>query len=410
MNRDFDVMIVGGAMAGAGAAALLAATPATDRLRVALLEQRPAIAPAAGSPLDVRVSALARASQQLLERTGAWPAVAARACAYRRMVIWEERTDPDGPDALVFDAAELGEPDLGHMGENRSIQAALTARAGALGAVLLSGGFSTLEAMRGAVRVGLADGREYRAGLVVGADGADSGVRRQAGIETRGWDYGQRAVVAHLESECAHGNTAWQRFLDTGPFALLPLADGRVSLVWTTLPEQAEALVHCSEAEFARRVTAASAGVLGRLVATTPRAAFPLRFVHARRYVSDRVALVGDAAHTVHPLAGQGINLAFLDAAALVDVLGIAIAAGEDPGELCVLRRYERWRKAEALPVIALLDGIKRLFFGGHPVQSRLRRSGLGLAQSSGSLKRLLMQRALGAAGDVPASVRRVPS
>jgi len=410
MKRDFDVVIVGGAMAGAGTAALLAATTATSGLRVALIEPRPVAAPAADAPLDIRVSALSCATQQLLERTGAWPAVAARSAAYERMVIWEERQDPADPQALVFDAAELGEPDLGHIGENRSIQAALTARAEAMGVVMLRADFATLEATRDTVKIGLGDGRECRAGLVGGADGAESAVRHQAGIETSGWDYGQRAVVAHLDAEKPHAGTAWQRFLDTGPLALLPLADGRVSLVWTTLPEQAEDLVHCPEEEFAERVTMASAGVLGRLAATTPRTAFPLRLQHARRYAAERIALVGDAAHTVHPLAGQGINLAFLDAAALVDVLGGAVEAGDDPGELRVLRRYERWRKAEALPALALLDGIKRVFFGGNLLQSRLRRGALGLAQSSGTLKRVLMQRALGIAGEVPASVRRPPS
>jgi 2-octaprenylphenol hydroxylase len=410
VKRDFDVVVVGGAMAGAGTAALLATTPATSGLRIGLVEPRPQGLPAADAPLDIRVSALSRASQQLLERTGAWPAVAARAAAYRRMVIWEERQRPDGADALVFDAAELGEPDLGHIGENRTIQASLLERAESLGVVLLRSEFATLEAARSSARIGLGDGREYRVGLVVGADGADSAVRRQAGIATRGWDYEQHAVVTHLACEKPHGATARQRFLDTGPLALLPLRDGRVSLVWSTLPDAAQSLVQCPEAEFAEKVTAASAGVLGRLAPTTPRAAFPLRLLHARRYAAERVALVGDAAHVVHPLAGQGINLAFLDAAALVDVLGEAVAAGDDPGELPVLRRYERWRKAEALPAIALLDGIKRVFYGANPVQSRLRRGALGIAQSSGTVKRLLMQRALGLAGEVPASVRRAPS
>lgn len=410
MKPDFDVVVVGGAMAGAGTAALLAATPATAGLRIALVEPRPAAPPAAGAPLDLRVSALSRSSQRLLERTGAWPAVAARAGAYQRMVVWEERQDPAGPDALVFDAAELGEPDLGHIGENPTIQAALTERAGALGVVPLRADLATLEAAREGVRVALSDGREFRARLVVGADGAGSAVRRQAGIDTRGWDYAQRAVVAHLASERPHGSTARQRFLDTGPLALLPLPDGRSSLVWSTLPEIAEELVQCPEEAFAERVTAASAGVLGRLAPTTARASFPLRLLHARRYAAERVALVGDAAHTVHPLAGQGTNLAFLDAAALVDVVGDALAAGDDPGELRVLRRYERWRKAEALPAIALLDGLERLFSGGNPLQSRLRQGALGLAQSAGPLKRVLMQRALGVAGDLPASVRTPPS
>lgn len=410
MKRDFDVIVVGGAMAGAGMAALLAATPATAGLRIALVEPRPAAAPGKDAPLDLRVSALSRASQELLERTGAWSAVAERAAPYRRMVVWEQRQDPTGPDALVFDAAELGEPDLGHIGENRSIQAALTARAEAQGAVLLRADLATLESTRDAVRIGLGDGREFRAGLVVAADGAGSAVRRAAGIGSRVRDYGQCAVVAHLATERPHAATAWQRFLDTGPIALLPLADGRVSLVWSTLPEEAEALLQLDDAGFGRRVSEASAGVLGALAPTTPRASFPLRLLHAHRYAAGRVALVGDAAHTVHPLAGQGINLAFLDVAALVDVVGDAMAAGDDPGEVRSLRRYERWRKAEALPAIVLLDGIKRLFFGGSPVRSQLRQGALGLAQSSGAVKRLLMQRALGLAGELPASVRRTPS
>jgi len=409
VKRDFDVVVVGGAMAGAGTAALLAATPATASLRIALVEPKPAMLPAAGAPLDLRVSALSRASQQLLERTGAWPAVACRACAYERMVVWEERMDPAGPQALVFDAAELGEPDLGHIAENRSIQAALTARAQEAGVVLLRAGLTTLECADDAIRICLDDCREYRAALAVGADGADSAVRRQAGIDVRGWDYGQRAVVAHLQPERPHRETAWQRFLDTGPLALLPLADGRVSLVWSTLPAMAEELTACDEEEFAARVTESSAAVLGRLVPASPRASFPLRLLHARRYAARRVALVGDAAHTVHPLAGQGINLAFLDAAALVDVLGAAVESGDDPGELRVLRRYERWRKAEALPAIVLLDGIKRLFSGDNPTQSRLRQGVLGFVQSARPLKRIFMQRALGLAGEVPASVRRPP-
>jgi 2-octaprenylphenol hydroxylase len=411
MKRDFDLLIVGGAMAGAGAAALLATNPGTAALRIALLEPKPTATPAPGEPLDLRVSALSRVSQRLLELTGAWPAVVARgAAAYQRMVVWEEHATPEGPGALHFDAAELGEPDLGHIVENRAVQAALLERAMAAGVVLLRAGFASLASGADAIQVATTDGRKYGAALVIGADGSESALRVQAGITTCGWDYEQRAVVTHLSCERAHRDTAWQRFLDTGPLALLPLADGRVSLVWSTTPAIAEELVKCSDGEFAGRVTSASAGVLGRLEATTARASFPLRLVHARRYAAERVVLIGDAAHTVHPLAGQGINLAFMDVAALVDVLGAALEAGDDPGELAVLRRYERWRKAEALPAIAVLDGIKRLFYGGDALQSRLRRAGLDLVESSGPIKRLLMQRALGVAGEVPASVRRPPS
>jgi len=411
VKRDFDVVVIGGAMAGAAAAALFATSPGTKELRVALAEPRPATPPAPGDPFDLRVSALSRASQQLLEQTGVWPAVEARGAApYERMVVWEERSDPDGPAALRFDAAELGEPDLGYIVENRTVQAALVARAQEAGVVLLREELSALEPGDAAIRVSLAGGRDYRAGLVIGADGSDSAVRKFAGIDVRGWGYEQRAVVTHLTPERPHAATAWQRFLDTGPIALLPLADGRVSLVWTTTPALAEELTACTEEEFSVRVTAASAGILGSLACSAPRASFPLRLLHAKQYAAARIALVGDTAHTVHPLAGQGINLAFLDVAALVGVAADALAAGDDPGEPRALRRYERWRKSEALPAIALLDGIQRLFQGDGEFQSRLRRSGLELVQAARPVKRLFMQRALGVAGEVPDSLRRPPS
>ena len=410
MNRDFDVLVVGGAMAGAGTAALLAATPATARLRIALVEPRPATAPAADAPLDLRVSALSRASQQLLELTGAWPAVAARAAAYQRMVVWEERSDPGGADALVFDAAELGEPDLGHIGENLSIQAALTARAEALGRRAAARGIrdARVDARRHprrAWRRARIPGRARRRRRRRRFSRAPPGGNRHSRLGLRA-ARGRRASRAWKP----HGETAWQRFLDTGPLALLPLADGRVSLVWSTLPEHAEELVHCAEAEFAERVTAASAAVLGRLTATTPRASFPLRLLHARRYVTDRVALVGDAAHTVHPLAGQGINLAFLDAAALVDVVGDALEAGDDPGEPARCAATSAGARPRRFPRSRCSTASSGSSSAAIPLQSRLRRGALGLAQSSGTIKRLLMQRALGIAGGVPASVRRPPS
>jgi len=323
------------------------------------------------------------------------------------MSAWSCGSSARIPRARRFDAAELGEPDLGHIVENRAVQAALLACAQEAGVVLLRDDFSALEVGDAAIRVSLAGGRDYRAALVVGADGSESAVRKQAGIEVRGWGYEQRAVVTHLAPERPHAATAWQRFLDTGPVALLPLPDGRVSLVWTTTPALAEELVRCSDEEFALRVTDATAGILGSLACAAPRASFPLRLLHAKQYIATRVALIGDAAHTVHPLAGQGINLAFLDVAALVDVAGDALAAGDDPGERRALRRYERWRKAEALPAIALLDGIQHLFQGDGEFQSRLRRSGLELVQAARPLKRIFMQRALGLTGEIPSTLQK---
>ena len=407
MKRDFDVVVAGGGMVGAACAALFGSYEPTSALRVAMLEPDPAIPPAAGEPLDLRVSALSRASQRLAERAGAWPQVVARGAAgYQRMVVWDERGEADGPGSIRFDAARLGQPDLGHIVENRSLQAALTARAVAHGVTLLRAGVAAMQTDQEAVTLTTTGGRRLAAGLVVAADGGDSALRRMAGIDTRGWDYGQRAVVAHLQPVRSHADTAWQRFLSTGPLALLPLADGRVSLVWSTTPERADALLAMDEGAFGEAVEAASAGVLGRLVPTTRRASFPLRLLHATRYTAPRLALVGDAAHGVHPLAGQGVNLGLMDCAALAQALGEALRGGGEAGDSAALRRYERWRKAENLPAMALMDGLKRLFSNDDPALSWLRRAGLGLVDRATPLKRVLIERAMGLSGEVPLPAR----
>ena len=410
MRRDFDVVIAGGGLAGAGAAALLATDAATAALRIAVLEPARPERPLAGEPFGLRVSMLSRSSQRLLVRTGAWPAVAARGVApCQRMVVWDEGGAPEGAGALCFDAADCGEPDLGQVAENRAVQAALIERAASAGVVVLPTGLASLQPSAATIGVGTSDGRRLEAALLVGADGSGSIARQLAGIATRDHDYRQQAVVAHLSCEHRHRDTAWQRFLAGGPLALLPLADGRVSLVWSATPDEAAALVGIEAAEFSRRVTVASAGVLGRLQLTTERAAFPLRLRRAARHAGARIVLVGDAAQTVHPLAGQGVNLGFLDVAALTDVLGAALAEGGDPGDPRVLRRYERWRRAAAGPMILALDGIQRLFAGSDPSRSWLRRRGLDLVDATSTGKRLLVRHALGLAGDVPRSIQSMP-
>lgn len=407
MPRDFDVVIAGGGLTGAATAALLAAWPATAALRIAVLEPAPALRPPAGAPFDLRVSLLARSSERLLERCRAWDEVVARgAGACQRMVIWDEHGSAGGAGGLVFAAADCGEPDLGHLVENRAVQAALLARATAAGAVILPARVESLAPSATAIAIGTSDGRRLEAALLVGADGSDSSVRRLAGIATTGHDYGQHAVVAHLQAERPHRDTAWQRFLGSGPLALLPLADGRVSLVWSTAPAEAAELLAAEAPEFGRRVTAASAGVLGRLETTSARAAFPLRLRRAARHAGSRVVLVGDAAQQVHPLAGLGVNLGFLDVGALADVLGEALAAGGDPGDPRVLRRYERWRRAASGPMISALDGIWKLFAASTPMPAWLRRRGLDLVEATSSGKRLLVRRALGVAGEVPRSLQ----
>jgi 2-octaprenylphenol hydroxylase len=407
MKPDFDVLVVGGGMVGAGFAALLGAYEPTASLKVAMLEPRPVPYPAAGEPLDLRVSALSRASQRLLERAGAWPRVVERgASPYQRMIVWDEKSLPEASDSIRFDAADLGEPDLGHIVENHAVQAALIERATAHGVTLLRSGIGELSPAVDSISVVTTEGRKLSAALVVAADGGESAVRRLAGIDSRSWDYGQHAVVAHLQPERGHARTAWQRFLASGPLALLPLADGRVSLVWSTTPERAAALIELDDTAFGEQVTAASGAVLGPLQPTTRRVAFPLRLLHALSYTGKRVALIGDAAHGVHPLAGQGVNLGFMDAAALAQTLGEGLEGGADPGDAAPLRRYERWRKAENLPAMALMDGLKRLFSNDDPVLSWVRRSGLALADRSGPLKRSLIEHAMGLVGEVPRPAR----
>ncbi|MCZ8131937.1 MAG: FAD-dependent monooxygenase [Steroidobacteraceae bacterium] len=406
-RRDFDVVISGGGMVGAALAALLVGERATQSLRVAVVEPRPADLPLPGEPLDLRVSALSRASQRLLRAVGAWPAVVARgACAYDRMLVWEHSDAPEGPNTLAFEAAEIGEPDLGHIVENRVVAAALLAAATRRGATLLRTSLDDVE-LEPDFAVAVTPDRRLTTRLVVAADGADSPARAWAGIGGTPEPYPQAAVVAHLRPEAPHGGAARQRFLADGPLALLPLADGRVSLVWSTTPEHAAQLVAVDDAAFGELVTTASDRVLGTLVPTTPRVQFPLRRFHAQTYARARFALAGDAAHAVHPLAGQGVNLGLLDAAALAEVLGDALANGEDPGDLRVLGRYSRWRRADNAVMGAALDGLYRLFANPSAWVGRARRSGLGLVNRSGPLKQFFVRQALGTGGDLPRLLAR---
>jgi 2-octaprenylphenol hydroxylase len=261
----------------------------------------------------------------------------------------------------------------------------------------------TLEHDRAVISLG--DGRTLSAALVVGSDGAASLSRKLAGIETAGWNYEQRAFVTHVRTEHSHARTAWQRFLTAGPIAFLPLADGRSSIVWTTRPAHAEYLATCSPEEASQEIEQALDGALGKVEIAAERAHFPLRLTHARQYCKARFALVGDAAHSIHPLAGQGVNLGFLDCAALVQVLAQEIENGgnvEALAELRVLRRYERWRKSENLIALGLVDGLNRLFSNPDGTLSWIRRTGLGAVDGSALAKRFFMGRAMGTAGELP--------
>jgi 2-octaprenylphenol hydroxylase len=403
MKSSADVVIVGGGMVGACLAVLLARRGIVPAERLVLIESRLPQRPAVDDEIDLRVSALSRASERILHACGTWAAIAsARACAYERMSVWDESAHPGRNGAIEFDCASVGQPSLGHIVENRRIQWELLQQARAAGVRLVQSQVNGLERVARAMSVELAEGPRIEAGLVVAADGAESPTRRLMGIETRNHAHDQQAVVSHIETELPHGATAWQRFLETGPIALLPLHDGRSSIVWSTTPQVAESLLALGEQEFCAAVAQATDGVLGQVKRCGRRAAFPLQTHHAEAYVESGFALVGDAAHSVHPLAGQGVNLGFLDCAALAEVVAEARAKGDDAGDLRGLRRYERWRKGENLLMLAALDGLNRLFSNASPTVGALRRAGLTLVNHAEPVKTLFMKRAMGLAGDLP--------
>jgi 2-octaprenylphenol hydroxylase len=407
MSREFDVVIVGGGMVGATLAGLLARGGAGVRTAVLEAREPPPFEPAA--PAGNRVSAISRGSMRILAAAGVWDLIASlRISPYREMRVWDAAGEAFGTDALHFDSAELGEPDLGAIVENGLIQWALAERLRGLSEVswMAPARLEALEFESERVVVALEDGRRLRARLVVGADGAASTSRQLAGIETAGWDYPQHAVVAHVSCEAGHRETAWQRFLPTGPLAFLPLSDGRCSIVWSTTPERAGELLALTGPEFCAAVTAASDGVLGNVTAAAGRAAFPLRLRYAKAYTRPRFALIGDAAHAVHPLAGQGVNLGFLDAAALAECLGEGIADGRDPGDRRVLRRYERWRKGDNMAAMFVIDGIGRLFSSDSDALANLRRFGLGFVNAAPTVKHEFIRRAMGVTGDLPRLAR----
>ena len=394
MTAPLDVLIVGGGPVGAAMGALLARAGHTGAaLRVGLLQ-------AAETPADGRVIALSRASEKILGAAGAWAAVQPHAWAYEHMRVWHHTVAAESDEVLQFDAAQVGEPNLGYIIETRRVTSALIDAFVAAGGEVVHGelkGVTPAAGANGAVHVQSSAG-DLSAHLLVGADGARSAVRGAFGIEARTASYEQTALVARVIPEGSHRNTAWQRFVDGGTLALLPLADGSVSIVWSVREARGRTLLAATSSEFEAQLLEESDGVLGRLTLAGARLTFPLQRLSADRYTAERCALVGDAAHVVHPLAGQGVNLGLLDVAALAQLTVQARETGELVGAQRTLRAYERWRKGENQLMEFAIDAFNRVFAQGVGPVSLVARRALALTNRSALLKRFFIGQALGQA------------
>jgi len=402
-HADFDVAIVGGGLVGASLAAALADTP----LHIALVEPQSLPSQAFNdASWDTRIYAVSPASASFLRAVGAWSAIGQdRITPVRRMEIHGDR---DG--VLAFSAYEAGVAELAFIVESRAMQAALWGRLEQQTnlQLLCPADCAALARVDGGDRgwtLTLADGRELAARLVVGADGRASWVRKSAGIEAPLEPYHQVGVVANFACGRPHENTAFQWFRDDGILAYLPLPGNRISIVWSTSDAHGEALLALAPEDFAARVAAAGAERLGRLEALTPPAAFPLARMIADRFTLSGLALIGDAAHAVHPLAGQGVNLGFADARALADTLATR-EAFRSCGDAVLLRRYERARREDILAMRWVTHGLQRLFGLPGAAPAVVRNFGLNLTARLGVVRNLLIRHALGQGALVRSSDR----
>lgn len=395
--RSVDVAIIGGGMVGLTVAAALE----KSGLRIAIIESQLPETELADLP-DIRVSAISRASENILDNVGAWQGIKSRRAApYTSMKVWEQ----DSFAHIDFDAEQIAQRNLGHIVENRVIQLSLLDTISKQDNVTLLAPERCSNIMFGESEAWLTleSGKAITAKLVVGADGANSWLRNQVDIPLTHWDYGHSALVANIRTIENHDQTARQIFRPEGPLAFLPLGEENLSsIVWSLDPLHADNLVSMPEEEFNKQLTAAFDNQLGLCKVEGERQAFPLKMRYAKDFVKERVVLVGDAAHTIHPLAGQGVNLGLADAAALAETIIELHQEGKDIGSKVNLRSFERWRKAEAAQMIASMQGFKELFSGENPIKKLVRGIGMSLTNELTPVKDECLKRALGVSGRLP--------
>ena len=389
-------------MVGAAVASALSG----NRLRIGVVERQSPELEWPRDEIDLRVSAINHASQNLLRNIGAWDAIRERGIQpYREMRVWDQLRFGD----IHFDSASVGEPDLGHIIQNRAIQASLWERMQQHADIdlLTPACITQTDQEPDALSLLLDDGRRVRCKLAIAADGARSRLRDMAGIGVDIHDFEQYAVVATVRTPDGHHETAWQRFLPNGPLAFLPVSSTACSIVWSTTEKESLELLELESGTFCERLDEASEGRLGALECLPERARFPLRSQHARSYLAERLVLAGDAAHQVHPLAGQGVNLGFRDAAVLAGVILAAHKAGEPWYAHAVLRRYERARRGDNQLTRKSMEAFNSLFSNGFPPLRLVRNLGLRAADRSRIAKHFFMQQAMGTSMDVPPLCRK---
>ena len=396
-----DVVIAGGGFAGL-ALALALRQGLGESFRVVVAD--PAFA--AGANPDLRASAIAAAARRMFETLGVWDAVADDAQPILDMVVTDSKLEHAVRPVFLTFAGEVepGQP-FAHMIENAPLNAALARQARAQGIDLRATAVTGFEHQGGRIAVSLG-GDAVSVSLLVAADGARSGVREQAGIATHGWSYGQSAIVTTVAHERPHNGRAEEHFLPAGPFAILPLKGNRSSLVWTEADAQAARIIALPDDEFHAELERRFGLHLGDIGVVGAKRAYPLGLFIARSFVADRIALVGDAAHVIHPIAGQGLNMGLRDVAALAEAIVDAARLGLDIGGADVLERYQRWRRFDTMAMGVATDGLNRLFSNESDVLRLMRDVGLGLVDRMPALKSFFIREAAGVTGDVPKLLR----